>query len=118
MEKSGDEKIITKKITVEPYLYGLDASGRPIIKGNIVSENVLKEVSIKYGEKKNGNGANGKDKSVFSAIFRSTGNGVATMNLDRVAEIRMIEQSHFNPPENYAEIFKGDVVTSRPRGVI
>ncbi len=104
-----------KRITIEPYLFGRAENGQPVLRGNIVAERVLREISVKYGDEAQGQFDEEQDVSgPLSGTYRTppkgkSGRGVQTVNIRRVASIRVVEGGHFVPPKDYNQIFQGDV---------
>lgn len=107
-----------KKVTVQPYLFGKNKEGQPILRGNVVAENMLKEITIKYGEEADEDGEQverkQEDGGYFSGWFHRAPkepkkDGVNTINVRKVTRFRVIEGSTFDPPKDYKEIFKEDV---------
>lgn len=45
-------RIVTKKITIEPYAFKLSKDNQPVLRGNVVEEKLIKEVDVKYAEDK------------------------------------------------------------------
>lgn len=105
-----------KKVTVQPYLFGKNKEGQPILRGNDVAEKMLKEITIKYcdGAEEDSETAERKqeDEGYFSGWFHRKEpkkDTVNTINVRKVTHFRVIEGSHFEPPKDYKEIFEDDV---------
>jgi hypothetical protein len=47
---SKEKKLVTKEVTVEPYAFGINEESKLFLKGKVVEEKLLKEVTVKYGE--------------------------------------------------------------------
>lgn len=107
-----ETKIITKTITMEPYLFGRNAKGQPILRGNIVSEKVVREVTIKENMDKDSKEPPHKfhPLSDKKANEEEKDGNVRSVNLRKITEIHVIEGSKFNAPKNFDAIFKKDVV--------
>lgn len=108
-----EKKITTKRIVIEPYLFGKKKDGQLILRGNVVSEKLVKEVTIKRGEGASGeidiNEDGPADEATYAGTYSSTsGNGVNTLNIQRVSGIRVLDKS-FDPPKDFNEVFKDDV---------
>jgi hypothetical protein len=43
-------KIVTKHLVVEPYAFGITREGQPVLRGKVVEEKLLQEVTVKYGD--------------------------------------------------------------------
>lgn len=108
-----------KKVTVQPYLFGKNKDGQPILRGNVVAETLLKEITIKYGEgaeeDRETSERKEEDEGFFSGLFHRSSkeetkkDSVNTINVRKVTHFRVIEGSNFEPPKDYKEIFKEDV---------
>lgn len=108
---SKDESVITiEQITIEPYLFGRDQDNKPVIRGNIVASEFIKETTIKLGKKlADANRINSekiKKKGFFSNLFSSKRDKSSydTVNLRNVLEIQVIQPSRFELPKNLADI--------------
>lgn len=117
---SGNEtKITVKKITIQPYLYGRTNDGQPALRGDVVAEKMLREISIKEGEntetEKKEKNKDKNDSSFFSGLFKSTANreqkanDIETVKINRIVNINVIEESSFDPPKDFNKIFTGDL---------
>jgi hypothetical protein len=111
-------KRTVKQVTLQPYVFGTDQDRRLILRGNIVAENVLKQVTVKYGDEDQSN-TNTKKKdenSAWSGVFHpAKKNGesdLSTINVERITQLRVIEQSNFKPPEDFNKIFKGSGIVN------
>ena len=97
-------KITTKRVTVEPYAFGFTKDHQPVLRGTVIDEKLIREISIKFGEdvlaqKSNQNQKNtaalevkNKDEdqnsNSFSSLFRShkSKDNVESLNLRKVIE--------------------------------
>lgn len=110
-QKSDNElKIIKKRLTVEPYAFGFNNDHQPILQGNVVSEKMVKEVTIKYGDEEVRKSRVGKEKKngFFSGMFKSKKNdygNYGSVNIQRIGEIRILEDSHFDVPKDFEKNF-------------
>ncbi len=99
-------KIAVKKLVVEPYAFLVTKDGKPALRGNIISEKMVKEIAIKYGEDKFDHDDEEvswqKKKGYFSGWFKSDKS--QTVDIRRVSRLQVIEDSHFDAPKNYKEI--------------
>lgn len=93
---------IIKKVVVEPYVLGIDSSGRPVLKGNIVKEDVLKEINVKYPQIKKGT------EGVLSGYFNyTTSNGEKnTINIDQIRDVQVLQQTSVKVPDNLQDLAK------------
>ena len=100
---------VRKAITIEPYLFGINRKGQPVLYGNIVAQKNIKEVTTKYGDE-NTSDTKEKKKGFFSGLFSSKKdkNKVSTINLRKVSGIRVLEDSHFEAPKDIDDIAKDD----------
>lgn len=108
-------KTVEKAITIEPYVFGLNKSGNPILRGSIVKEKMIREVTVKYGDEPSEALPEVKKErektGFFSGLFkRKQENKVETINIQGFSNIQVIEDSHVNVPENVGDIFRGDIV--------
>jgi hypothetical protein len=97
-----ERKVVIKKLVVDPYAFGIARDGAPVLRGNVVSEKLISEETVKYGEDtfdQPSVSSDKKEKGYFSGLFSSD----KTKNIDirKVSNIRVIEDSHFDAPKNY-----------------
>lgn len=95
-------KFITKKLIVEPYAFGVTREGKPVLRGNVIEDKLIKEVTVKYGEEQFDDDdleTDGKKKSFFSGWFQSD----KSQNIDirKVSNIHVVVDSHFDAPKKY-----------------
>jgi hypothetical protein len=130
-------KITTKRVTVEPYAFGFTKDRQPVLRGAVVDEKLVREVTIKFGENQPeaeapGNNPNhvsaqakesdditievknkGEEQNnkSFSGLFRShkSKENVESLNLTKVGNIHILENSHFDVPKNLKTLFKDDI---------
>ena len=112
-------KITSKRIVIEPYAFGFNSDRQPILEGNLVEAEMLKEVSIKYGEKNRYQKKMDDDQEsfehekegFFSGFFKSrkSKSNFYTVDIRQVKEINVIENSHFEIPKNFDETFKDEM---------
>jgi hypothetical protein len=78
-----------------------------VLRGNIVNEKLIKEVSIKYGEDKFGDGEDANDWSdrkedgFFSGWFKSDKSQNTDIDIQKISNLYVINDSHFDAPKNY-----------------
>jgi hypothetical protein len=98
-------KIVTKKLTVEPYAFGITKEGKPILRGNVIEEKQLREIRIKYEDDKFDT-ASEKEKS-FSGWFSSGKD--KNIDIRKVSDLHVVEDSHFDVPKDYQPIKDEDI---------
>lgn len=104
---SKEIRITTKRLLVEPYAFGVTKDGKPVLRGNIVSEKLIKEVTIKYGDEKlnqEGKWAK-KEESFFSGWFKSDSN--QNIDIQKISNLYVLQGSHFDAPKDYKAL-KGE----------
>lgn len=89
---------VTKKVLFEPYLVGVDVSGIPVLKGNILKEEILKEVSVKYAK-----GSEEVEKRPFFTFSTQDGEK-GTINFDQIRGVRIIPDSNVEVPDNLKDL--------------
>lgn len=103
---SKEKKIVTKEVTVEPYAFGINEDHKPFLKGKVVEEKLLKEVTVKYGEEQFDEPSitvKDKDKKTgFFGLF--TGSGSQSIDIRQIAQLRVIEDSSFEAPKDYKSV--------------
>lgn len=95
-------KITTKRLVVEPYAFGVTKDGKPMLKGNVVEEKLIKEVVVKYGENEfeDSAGSSGwKKKGYFTGWFKSDKN--ANIDIEKLTDVHVINNSFFDAPRNF-----------------
>lgn len=95
-------KIISKILVVEPYAFGVTKDGKPTLRGNVIKEKLVKEVSVKYGEDQFNEysiSSDKKDNGYFSGWFKS--DKAQNIDIRKVSDVRIIEDSHFDAPKDY-----------------
>lgn len=93
---------VIKKVLVEPYVLGTAKDGRVVLKGNIVKEEVLKEVSVKYPQVKKGN------EGVVSGFFdfTSASGEKNVINIDQIRDVQVLPDSSVKAPSNLQDLAK------------
>jgi hypothetical protein len=97
-----ERKIVTKQVIVEPYAFGVRESGAPVLRGNVVEDKMIKEITVKTGEDTFYSPQvleNDQDKGFFSATFQS--DTKANIDVRKVTKIEVIEESHFDVPKDF-----------------
>lgn len=111
-------KSTIKRITIEPYLFGRDRNGNPILRGKIISDVMLKEVAVKFGDEPRDPNADWRPpaQDAFSGRYNSlpaekgpAAGNLDTLSVERITNVRVIERSQFNPPKDFSEIFKDGI---------
>lgn len=119
-------KITIKKLTVEPYAFGLAKDGSLALQGKIMSEKMLKEISIKYGEdkfhelivpspQKNKNSEvqdeTEDDSEEYSPLYDTgyyRGKFISDKDMDRdirrIRWVQVIDNSHFEVPKDFKQV--------------
>ena len=97
-----EKKIVVKTLIVEPYAFGITKDGKPVLRGNVVDEKLVKEVTLKYGEDKfdeSSVSSKQKDKGFFSGMFSNDKN--KNIDIRKIRDIQVIDDSHFDAPKDY-----------------
>ncbi len=92
-------KFITKKIIVEPYLFGFGNQGQPVLQGNITSEKLIKEVTVKYGEDEKNIKNNQENFYTGQYMSQKEKKKVTMINLSKVADLHVLRDTHFVAPK-------------------
>lgn len=95
-----EQKIVIRTLLIDPYAYGIDAKGYPILRGNVVKDDLVKEVTVKYGEEQFEEmdiKDNQEDQNSSSGLFST---GKEDLDIRKVTEIRVVEDSHFDAPSS------------------
>ncbi len=100
-------KISIKRVVIEPYAYGFSRDDLPLLSGNLVSEKLIREVYLKYGDDYNNNTATNQNKRPLNGRLASN-NREATFELNSISHIRVMENSHFNLPASFSEKMTAD----------
>lgn len=105
-----ERKIITKRLVVEPYAFGITREGAPVLRGNVVSEKFISEITLKYGEDKfdeETGSAKSNEKGYFSGLFSSD----KSRNIDirKVSDVRVLEDSSFQAPKHYKGVQEDNI---------
>lgn len=102
MVNSKEIKFITKRLIIEPYVFGMTQDEKPVLRGNVVSEKFIKEVTIRYGEDhfaESGKGSERKEKGFFSGWFKSDKS--QNIDIETLSNLHVVNDSHFDVPEDY-----------------
>ena len=95
-------KITTKRLVVEPYAFGMTSEGKPVLKGNVVEEKLIKEVAVKYGENEfedSWDSSGWKKKGYFSGWFKSDKS--QNIDIEKLTDVHVINNSYFDAPKNF-----------------
>lgn len=110
---SDEERIITtKKIQIEPYLFGLTKEGMPVLQGNVIKDTMLREITVKFNTEaeEDDESTEKEKKSFFSGWFRSSKEHKKIadneVNILQIAEVHVLENSNFAPPKETRKMFK------------
>jgi hypothetical protein len=99
---SKEKKIVSKEITVEPYAFGINEEGKPFLKGKVVQEKMLKEVTVKYGDEQFDEPSitmKDKVKTGFYGLFTSSSS--QAIDIRQIVQLRVLEDSSFEAPKDY-----------------
>ncbi len=99
-----EKKVVIKKLIIEPYAFGTTQDGKPVLKGNVVEDKTVKEVSVTYGEDKfnkqdESKGNTPQKKGFFSGMFSS--NSGSNIDISKIGELEIVENSHFDVPKDF-----------------
>ncbi len=99
-----EKKMIIKTIVIEPYAFGMTRDGKPVLRGKVVSEKLVKEVTVKFGDDKfdETKAKDNEDKGYFTGKFSSDKN--KNIDISKVSNIRIIQDSHFDAPKDYKAV--------------
>jgi len=100
-----ETKVTIKRVVIEPYLFGIGQRGQPILQGNVISSEVIKEVNIKYSDVKykneemqRGPGPQGRRGNQPPPPPEQKNEG--GVNFADVTSIRVLETEKFNVPKD------------------
>lgn len=100
-----EKKIVTKQIIVEPYAFGMNEEGKPFLQGKVVDEKMLKEISVKFGEDRFDESSITLDEKNKTSFFgRFTTQKSETIDIRKIEQLRVIEDSHFDIPKDFKRI--------------
>lgn len=100
-----EKKLVVKTIVVEPYAFGSTRDGKPVLHGKVVSEKLVMEATVKFGEDRfDENGKTTKDKGdgYFTGKFNSDKS--KDIDISKVSNIHIINDSHFDVPKDFKAI--------------
>ena len=94
---SKELRVEVKKVVVEPYGLAVTQNGQPVVRGNIVSDKMIKEVTVKFGDDRFDTSKKDKDVNTSSSWFSSS-----NKNLD-ISRVRAINPTNtrFDAPKDY-----------------
>lgn len=103
---SKEMKITIKKITLEPYVFGLNQDRQYVLRAKVVDEKVLKEVTVKnFDEEKTDQKDDAAEQPKNVAAIPAKGD-IGELNIRQIRNVHVIEDSHFDVPKDYDKIFK------------
>lgn len=105
-----EKKIVTKRLIVEPYAFGMTNNGKPVLRGAVIKEELVKEVSLKYGDDQfdeTSVSSGKKEKGFFSGMFNSDKN--KNIDIRKIVDVQVIDDSHFDAPKDYKGIKEGNI---------
>jgi hypothetical protein len=106
---SKEMKIVTKKLVVDPYAFGFTREKKPILRGNVVGEKELKQVTIKYADDEFDDAQASKaGQNWFTGWFTSK-EKLSTIDISKVISIEIIDDSYFTVPDNLSTTFKDEI---------
>ncbi len=96
----------TKKLTVEPYLYGLDRNQAPVLCGNIVRNEIISQGNATYGSTNN---TYNSTPSLFTGMVTWLGNQPSfnPVNVWKVLNIEVNQNAAFFPKQDMMQTFSG-----------
>ena len=96
-----EKKMVTKSLILEPYAFGITNDGRPALRGKVVKEKLIREVTVKFGDDKFDESAP-KEKGYFTGKFSSDTN--KNIDISRVSDIRVLDDVQFDAPKDFKGI--------------
>ena len=105
-----EKKITVKKLVVEPYAFGITREGKTVLNGIVISDKLVKEVTIKSGDEKGDDEDTlyaEKKKGRFSGWFKSDKS--QNIDIQEIRDIKVLEDSHFVAPKKYKGMNEKDV---------
>lgn len=93
---SKEIKIITKRLVVEPYVFGVTKDGKPVLRGKIISEKLIKEATVKFGEDR-------FDEPTKDSGWKGWFHSSEQKNIDirNISDLQVIKGTHFDVPSDY-----------------
>lgn len=102
--------VTVKEVIIEPYAFGNSKDGKPVLRGNVVSDKTIKEVTVKYSEDKfveheeeseeTAEAAKPPEKKgFFSGLFSSSSGD--KVDISSVRKVTMVSGSHFDVPKDF-----------------
>ncbi len=107
---SKEKKIVSKRLILEPYAFGVTRDGKPVLRGNIIEEKLIKEVTVKYGDAmfdETAAAPDEKDKGYFSGKLSNDKN--QNIDIRKVVEIKVLKDWHFDAPKDYKGLNDKDI---------
>lgn len=98
-EKWAKGDTAVKKLIVEPYVFGLDRKGQPVLRGNIVGEEVSTETTTPNGS------------TLKGMIVYLKKPGVNSINLKAIKKVEVLRGDFFNPPSTVDPSYQKDLET-------
>ena len=110
--------VVFKRLVIEPYAFGFAGDKRPVLRGNVISDNILKDITIKYGE---GEAVNDKEfqwtndednqKKGFFSGWGSSDKGYSGKNIDiqNISDVRIVKNTHFVVPKDYKPVVDDNI---------
>lgn len=99
-------KVVTREITIEPYAYGMTRDGKPVLRGNVIEDKNVKEVTVTFAEdkfdtdqKSSDNADQPKKQGFFAGMFSSSSG--TNVDISRVRNVQVVEGTHFDAPKDF-----------------
>ncbi len=107
-----EAKVTLKALIIEPYAFGVDKEGRPILRGNIVKERLIREISVKYGKnhfskEKKENKSDNEHRGFFKGIFKSE--KYKDLDISKIKSVRLLDGTHFDAPKDFKALDEDEV---------
>ena len=94
---SKELRVEVKRVVVEPYGLAVTQNGQPVVRGNVVSDKMIKEVTVKFSDDRFDTSKKDQDANKSSSWFSSS-----SKNLD-ISRVRAINPTNkrFDAPTDY-----------------
>lgn len=89
-------KIVTKRLIVEPYAFGVTRDGKPVLRGKVVADKLLKEITVKYGEERFEEPQ--KEKGI-SGWFHSSDK--KDIDIQNISDVQVLANTRFDVPKDF-----------------
>lgn len=102
--KKGEKIATAKQVTLEPYILGLNSKGQPILRGNVVKVEEIKDTS---------NNSSNSWKGFFTTF--KPGTSLKAINVNKISNIEVLSGDFFNPPAKIDDAYLRDLQTVKYR---